>query len=1396
MTDGDIVLNLSLDDKDFAITVKNSGKVLRELRADLDKTATGVTSVQRHFGSFSTSLRHTVMSLAAVRFAAMDFYDVFLKLPSAILQTSGEIEKLTKLMGGLSQATTEAGRKNEALANTQYILDLAKKAPFEVKALADAFVKLKAGGLDPTNGSMQALTDSVARFGGTSETMHRAAVAIQQMAGKGVISMEELRQQLGEAVPTAMRMMAEGMGMSMAELTKQVSLGAVESGDALRRMFTVMEFYNRGAAAEMMDTWTGLTSRLQTEWTLLQTEIGKSGFADAAKDQLRDLIKVMSSAEGIAMAKQFGKNLGELVRILRDCVNWLQQNWNWIKLLGQAMLAVFVSKKILEFGAAMRQTLRDTVAATAATATKYRNEAAMRASNAADAAAKDAAAVAAKVATDRAYLVKRQAHYAKLVAQHAAYIAQINALEAANAATASKNLYGAAAASAAAARAARSQKIADLQKEATALEKLAQKNKTLNDSLAIGLIATSAQSAAKEKLAQAAANATGKVGLLSKAATGLRVAVAALGGPIGIITTALMLGIPAWLEWGNSGEKAIKKIRDALDNKTADKDTLKSIYEQLLTKQAELEKLQSSKLDTSSFPNPGEARKSFETSKAEKIKKLQDEIRELNAARINASKISETNFAKAKADIENEAFQKRLSDTEAIFRKEAGDINARAAAKLALLKKGSKEEIELQKQTSLELRNNVIAAGEALYKITLAQHTKATAALDHAKASGNTGEIEAALAHLDEVNKKLVEQSRFKDEAAHLLDPLKLKAEKTKKPDALAQALEQSRADLAAAQIKLEDLEDGIVTFNRLKAAAIAEVEGDRLSGRFNRKDDRGNSVAPSKNDPALAEMAENRAKIDQINRETQAQKALNRLKALSKAELATSASRFDNTFDERQSTGVHKLQRSLAALQQTLVEGTPAMENFKQHANQIISDQSVADLNNFVADLKPLGAQLKVSLSDSLLGARQDSYDLEIAKLRSALEVRKRAILENTALTSAQVASMTKQADEELNNYLALRLQQHIKDMRTPLQQLTVSWQHATDRMREASVRWTNDSLDALVQLVKGGKVEWRSLIDSILTDILRIQLQKTFGKMINNAFESGIGMLGSVFGLSNPASRLPGGSDGNLPLDPVTGAVMTMNISDSKAISGIKEAVVGQQGVFKTANERLNSMWGGLKSGLTSIWDTMGRMLGNLGSGLSSLFSNLAGGLGSFMSGLAGGGKGGILGGILDIFSTAVGGAMMGVGGGGGGLGKGVMAATSNGASAAFGDISGSLFKSFKFENGGIMSDIGALKLKKYSMGGIANSPQLALFGEGRQNEAYVPLPDGRSIPVTLTGGAGGAPNVIISITVNKDGTESSDSSGVDDGSAWNRMAQKIKGVVREELVIQKRPGGVLAK
>lgn len=83
--------------------------------------------------------------------------------------------------------------------------------------------------------------------------------------------------------------------------------------------------------------------------------------------------------------------------------------------------------------------------------------------------------------------------------------------------------------------------------------------------------------------------------------------------------------------------------------------------------------------------------------------------------------------------------------------------------------------------------------------------------------------------------------------------------------------------------------------------------------------------------------------------------------------------------------------------------------------------------------------------------------------------------------------------------------------------------------------------------------------------------------------------------------------------------------------------------------------------------------------------------------------------------------------------------------------GGIGASIAGFFGFADGGVMTAQGALPLQTYSTGGIANSPQLALYGEGRLPEAYVPLPDGRSIPVTMDMGTMGSDKTPITIINN---------------------------------------------
>ena len=107
------------------------------------------------------------------------------------------------------------------------------------------------------------------------------------------------------------------------------------------------------------------------------------------------------------------------------------------------------------------------------------------------------------------------------------------------------------------------------------------------------------------------------------------------------------------------------------------------------------------------------------------------------------------------------------------------------------------------------------------------------------------------------------------------------------------------------------------------------------------------------------------------------------------------------------------------------------------------------------------------------------------------------------------------------------------------------------------------------------------------------------------------------------------------------------------------------------------------------------------------------------------------------------------------------------------------------FGFAMGGIMTGNGPMKLRRYAAGGIASGPQLAMYGEGSRPEAYVPLPDGRTIPVTMKGGMSG------DIIVNVDATGSNVQGNESQGKA---LAGVVAAAVQAELVKQKKPGGLL--
>lgn len=1265
MSDGEIVVKLTMEDGGYKVAVVNAGRLMREFKQSLDSTATSIKKVEEHQFSLGRKFRDLVMTMGALRFVAMDVNDIFLRLPMAILKTAGELERMQVLMTGLSKELTAAGRAAEGLSDFQFVTNMAKNAPFEISALSDSFVKLKVAGIDPTNGSMNALVDSVARFGGTGESLKRASVAIQQMAGKGVVSMEELRQQLGEAVPTAMQDMADGMGMSMQELAKVVQTGTLEAGPAIAKMLIQMRINNEGAAAAMMETWVGTTARFKTEMQLAAKAIADAGFADEAKKVVRELTEALQSPEFAQFGTDSGKALGDLVRNLMEITKAIVKYREEIMLVAGAWLAYKgVTSLIAPLGRGIEASMlsatkavRDNTVGAAANAAALRNIVAGQAAEAARQAEAEAQRLAKKLAND-------QAELASVRARNAAILAEDRRMQAAMAVNGGVSIPGQRGFQS---RAAGAEYMADLSRQNSALiarerelaSSVAQTAQAMNASKATMMEKTMQVTALQNatRLQTAASIAAGV------AARGFSAAVGLLGGPIGVTITAIM-ALVWWFQRAGAAADEAKARMDRATNNRGTKEDLKALTDELAEAEQKLKTAQANKARGEEYRerngNASAAQRmtNARAASAEEAAILEAEKRvtELRKA-LNETKLTVIESSgREQAERIDTAVRRVVDKLEEGSRVEILSIEKRQREVLNSMKKDSKEyqakvnEFNKEKQAALvsgiEKRARALSAAAA--------NAEANALLNADGSAARAGGMAAAKKMRDDAK-------QLQDEAAQIQADLAAKAgyKEKKDPDAsknlgdkdspfarLVEGIAQRRAQLEA------ELENFNETEGKADKAAgvVAKILKQWEQNEF--KDPKTGKS------PDLDQISDAVGAAAQVERDKETLKR--------REELAQNARRFTDYVQGMEPEYLdaievlmdpsNKLKMGRSEKRAFKMLGGMTPEELQVAAQQmgttveraraeIINKAQTIDSVSFFQRVEDETKQINGSLVED---SRQAA--IQRARIDNELHALEMQNIYNKRLASGEASGEELlQMQKLMEASMAARAAKLAMDSRSPMEQLASQWKSAAKNMEEASVGWANGTMNAITQLVMTGKADFRSLANSIIADIIRINLQKAASSAL-----SSIG--GMIMGALVP---------GSTPSAPTSAYSLTTAPNYS-----------------------------------------------------------------------------------------------------GGGLG-------------------------FKFADGGIMTEFGSLPLRKYANGGIARSPQLAMFGEGSTPEAYVPLPDGRSIPVTMKGGAGDS--VVINITVNKDGGESENAEG-NDPQVYRRMGERIKGVVREELAAQKRPGGML--
>ncbi len=233
------------------------------------------------------------------------------------LDTAAEFERLQTIL-----KTLEGGDVTKAKQAFGWINDFAAKTPYDLKTVTEAFVRLRAYGIDPIKG------DTLRSLGDTASAMGKSVMDAVEAIADAVTGENERLKEFG------IKAAKEG-GKIIYSYTDKAGKQRQKAIDASNREMirrTLVAIWNEkyaGAMDEQSRTWQGMMSNLGDQWTRFTARVMASGVFDWMKGKLGGVLEELNRAaedgrlqmwaeQTGAAIKEFFVNAWELGKSIRD----------------------------------------------------------------------------------------------------------------------------------------------------------------------------------------------------------------------------------------------------------------------------------------------------------------------------------------------------------------------------------------------------------------------------------------------------------------------------------------------------------------------------------------------------------------------------------------------------------------------------------------------------------------------------------------------------------------------------------------------------------------------------------------------------------------------------------------------------------------------------------------------------------------------------------------------------------------------------------------------------------------------------------------------------------------------------------------------------------------------
>ena len=301
-----------------------------ELKAEISGLKTGIATATSEIQKFSSvadkgveRVRASTIALG-VGFAmvAREVVGFSISMGKSIVSVGMDMQSLNNKM------RASVGDTQAAAVAMGFIREESSRLGLNFMELADSFASFSASAM--RNGFTLRQSEEV--FSGVSEALTAlqvptqqvglAFLALEQMAGKGVIQLQEVRQ-LVNAVPGALELMAQAMGVSTSQFNDMISKGSVLASDLLPKLGAEFRRQFGSQAAESAKSAQAEFNRLNNALMELKATAANGGLLDGVTQSVRELTKSLQSEAMKDNVKWLIGALGEIVKLSIAAANFV-----------------------------------------------------------------------------------------------------------------------------------------------------------------------------------------------------------------------------------------------------------------------------------------------------------------------------------------------------------------------------------------------------------------------------------------------------------------------------------------------------------------------------------------------------------------------------------------------------------------------------------------------------------------------------------------------------------------------------------------------------------------------------------------------------------------------------------------------------------------------------------------------------------------------------------------------------------------------------------------------------------------------------------------------------------------------------------------------------------------